>query len=104
MNINQIKVKVSLKIFHERLLLYKINKKKKSIKTLYKYSSSKVIFKKNIIMRKKINIIQKYAKKYLCAQKILNDKLNEYMNNFTNKTNEVEKKINAILFPYRKRL
>ena len=103
LNINQIKCKSGLKIFQENFLFYKIIKHKKNIKTIYNFAMSRLYIKKYLLLKNEIKIIQKYIKKYLERQNIINKAIYNYMNNFENNSNEVDKKINAILFPYRQK-
>ena len=49
-----------------------------------------------------MRIIQKHIKKYKERQDIVNNTIYKKMNNISNSINEIDKKINKILFPYRK--
>ena len=101
--INQIKCKVGLKLIQQNTLFYKVMKRKKSIKAIYSHFTSQIYSKKYILIKDKLKIIQKYVKQYFENKKNLNNALELYMNNnFMNKADEMEKKINKILFPYRK--
>ena len=102
LNINQIKCKNCFKIFQENLLFHKINEKKKNIKLLYNHAYSKFFSRYYNSMKKEIKIIKNYINKYFKRQKILNEVLHKYINNIPNNYNDIDKKINKILFPYRK--
>ena len=103
LNLDQIKSKYCLKILQENYLFNKIEKQKKSIKIIYNNSYSKIFSKYYISMKKNIKIIQNYIVKYLETQRILNEALYKYMDYYIKKANEIDKKINSILFPYRKK-
>ena len=103
LNINQIKCKANLRILQENLLFYKIKQYKENIKVIYNHSYSSFFSKYYFSMKKEIKIIQKYINNYLERQKILNDALYKYMNNLPNNANEIDKKVNEILFPYTKK-
>ena len=103
LSINQIKCKNSLKIILENFLFYKILKKKKSIKTIYSHFTSQINLKKYLLTKQKLKIIQKYMKKYFHNINMINNALKIYMdNNNKEKADVLEKRINKILFPYRK--
>ena len=104
LTINQIKCKSSLKILHENFLFYKIEKRKKYIKTIYNFSYSKLFSKYYNTMKNHIKIIQKYINNYLNIQQILNKQLSKYLENYSKNANEIDKQINSILFPYRKKI
>ena len=103
LSINQIKCKSYIKVFQEHLLFNKISKNKKYIKKIYTFYSCQILSKHYSTMIKNVIIIQKFIKDYLEKQTILNNAFYHYMNNNnSNGTNEIYKKINKILFPYRK--
>ena len=102
LNIEQIKNKVAIKVLQENCLLYKINKKKKGIKTIFNHSYSILVSRYYSTMKKEVRIIQKYFKLYKERQDILNNAISKKMSNISNTTKETDNKINKILFPYRK--
>ena len=91
----------SINIFQEKLFLKKIEQKKNNTKKLINYAFSKLCVKYYIQLRKEIKVIQKYFKKYIISQKILLNAIDTYIKKKYNKSkNDLDKKINGVLFPY----
>ena len=102
LNVEQIKNKAGVKVIQENCLLYKIKKKKKGIKAIFNHSYSILVSRYYTTMKKEVRIIQKHIKTYKERQDILNNAIYKKMSNISNSINETDKKINKILFPYRK--
>ena len=99
-NISQIKENnINLNIFQEKLLFKKVEKRKKNIKKIYNFAYTILASRYNIMMRKEIKIIQKYFKEYISCKKLLEKALDNYIERLNK--NNLEQKINDILFPYR---
>ena len=91
-----------INIFQEKLFLKKISQKKLCTKKLMNYAYAKLCSKYYIQLKKEIIIIQKYFKKYITSQKIVNNAIDDYIKKKYEKAkNDLSKKINDVLFPYR---
>ena len=92
----------SINILQEKLLFDKIETKKICTKKIFNTAYTLLASRYYIIMRKKVKIIQKYFKEYLISQKMLENAIGNYIKNKNEKIrNDLNKKIDDLLFPYR---
>ena len=102
-NINIIPYQKGIKVFQEKIFLNKVEQRKNGIKKIFNFSYTLLASKYYIQMRKEIKIIQKYLKTYFSRKKILENTLDNYIKQIYEKNrNDLDQKINDLLFPYRK--
>ena len=91
-----------INIFQQKFFLKKIKQKKISTKKIMNFAHAQLCSKYYTQLKKEIIIIQKYFKKYITSQKILEKAFDNYIKKkYTKSNNDLNKKINDILFPYR---
>ena len=102
-NINSVaEITNSINILQEKLLFDKIETKKICTKKIFNTAYTLLASRYYIIMRKKVKIIQKYFKEYLLSQKMLENAIGNYIKNKNDKLkNDLNKKIDDLLFPYK---
>ena len=102
-NMDIIPYQKGIKIFQQKIFLNKIEQRKNSIKKIFNFSYTLLASKYYIQMRKEIKVIQKYLKAYFSRKKILENAVDNYIKKIYEKNkNDLDQKINDILFPYRK--
>ena len=91
-----------INILQQKLFLKKIEQKKICTKKIINCAYASLYSKYYILLRKEIKVIQKYFKRYIISQKILDNAFDNYMKKkYTKSKNDLWKKINDVLFPYR---